>query len=156
MALVCTKHSSTSTPDPGRRQGGDEIRRQNQSQTLLFYIIILAMFHRDHRTYKGIHMTTRKEIALDALRQSLHHWKQLRDDNPDKRIPTASQCACCATYRACDGCPIANYTKEICCKKTPYRLAYTAWLMDAPSFQSRASDEVDFIKEVIADLESQV
>ncbi len=75
-------------------------------------------------------ITPTHKKTQQAIRDSIAHWEQLRNLNPD-HYPGAQQCALCKLFYDfakseayhCVGCPIYAKTGERYCKASPFQKA---------------------------------
>lgn len=97
-----------------------------------------------------------KEQKLQALRDSIEHWKRIRDDPRCTEKPNSHYCACCNMCREwyeiieCEsGCPIMEFTGVASCEETPYQQAWEAWLLKEyypTKWKDAAQEEINFLE----------
>jgi hypothetical protein len=99
-------------------------------------------------------MTDQQRIAL---KDSIEHWKRMRD-NPDcEEKPLADDCPCCRLWfnrgnDACSGCPIAEATGADVCEETPWAEACLAWKqrrLHLNNWRYRAGRMIDFMEGIL-------
>lgn len=97
--------------------------------------------------------------TLTALKESIAHWKRMRD-NPDcGETPGWTDCAFCSLFahgpekkKWCEDCPIREATDLPACGGTPYCKAESAFrrLQDGvgtlQDWQEAAQAEIDFLE----------
>lgn len=102
----------------------------------------------------------------EALEASILHWQEnVKAETPGEVRLGVSDCALCDLYSPpcadeCKGCPVSEKAGDVCCRKTPYSAAYTAWiswkytnpnsdgdtlLAARDEFRKAAQAEVDFL-----------
>ncbi len=95
--------------------------------------------------------------TLDALKESIAHWKRLASGkrNVNER-PSEQDCALCGIFladnRYCDGCPVKEATGQTCCEDTPFWRAweiYRAEGMDSAAFKLAAAEELAFLESLL-------
>ena len=99
-----------------------------------------------------------KARALKALKQSIAHWKEMRDD-PACSKPITSNCALCKLFflreNRCDGCPVAEKAEQPNCNGTPYLKAYQAWNQlgkteaSLAKWRAEATKEIEFLESLL-------
>lgn len=95
------------------------------------------------------------EKTLQALRDSIAHWKEEREKDALEEIRiTGADCALCGWFREadCEGCPVKHYTKSEGCKNSPYLSALDAlgWYSQdntkRPAWIAAATKEIEFLE----------
>lgn len=96
--------------------------------------------------------------TLKALKSSIEHWEaNARAESVDDASARDVDCALCAAFDHCIGCPVAKTTGASGCERTPYHAAYNAlrtWreMRDGDSrnaFHVAAQAEVAFLKSLL-------
>lgn len=68
--------------------------------------------------------------TLKALKQSIAKWeKNTKAETPDQYLTGYADCPLCNLYwhDVCNGCPISEKTKKLCCSSTPYEKCRDHW-----------------------------
>lgn len=89
--------------------------------------------------------------TLEALQESIRHWKVMAKTGWEREKPLSGQCALCRLflYRDCAGCPV-NAAGHRGCLATPYDDAYFHYDDGNRSgFRSAARLEVKFLKSLL-------
>ena len=102
-----------------------------------------------------------KPEAEQALRESIKHWEEMRDDYR-MSSPHANTCNLCKMFirgsaRACLGCPVSEKTRMTGCVGTPFVMAQDAHyvLRISPNsmlefkWKHAAQIEIDFLKSLL-------
>jgi hypothetical protein len=97
--------------------------------------------------------------TIKALKASIAHWREMRDDRKSLDGPGSDYCALCALFfrqkNRCVGCPIYKRTEQRFCRGTPYREARVFWLdrlwngRTWDAWQRAATKEIRFLESLL-------
>jgi hypothetical protein len=96
--------------------------------------------------------------TLKALKASIAHWREMRDDRLCRDEPGATGCALCALFLrdlTCLGCPVFERTGRPKCRGTPYVDARLFWLdrlwngRTWDAWQRAATKEIRFLESLL-------
>lgn len=90
-----------------------------------------------------------------ALRDSIAHWKRMRDEPNCKEKPHADHCALCVRFAAsgsCQACPVCEAGGGCLCNASPYPNAKIAWNYrntNPDAWHKAATAEIDFLTSLL-------
>lgn len=99
-----------------------------------------------------------KQETLQALKDSIAHWKKMRDDRKCGEEPTAEYCALCRRFlnehtpciRSGEKCPVFAATGRPGCGNTPLDSIWEAfYLGGVRRWRVAAQREIDFLESLL-------
>ena len=90
---------------------------------------------------------------IDALKLSIKKWERIVSGDGEDR--GHKDCACCQSFYCVD-CPIMQYTGQPFCRDTPYATMWAPLMVgkaETPEATEAAQAELDFLKEVLKEME---
>lgn len=96
------------------------------------------------------------ELTINAVKDSISHWEQMRDERNCGEVPDASFCALCDLFNNdCRQCPVMIVTGETDCVDTPFYEARIAFEEGSDEvWREAAQKEIDFLKSLLPEEES--
>ena len=93
-----------------------------------------------------------KEETKQAIKDSIAHWKRMKENRRCGETPGPHGCALCQLFlhSDCVGCPIAERTKYTFCEGSPYFAASRAFCIGSDSkWQAAAEAEIQFLTSLL-------
>lgn len=94
-------------------------------------------------------VSTKREVDVALLEESIEHWELMRDNRHCGRRPGIADCPLCREYyiHTCYGCPIFEHTEKLWCGGSPYKSAARAHTKGSDEgWREAANEMIEFLK----------